>query len=132
MTSKTTNKFSPEVRARAVRMAPWAKPGTGRYLSFSEREDIAMERAKGLGIRAIACKLGRSPSTVSREIRRNAATRSGRLDYRPSTAQWHADRAARRPRGCKLASKRSSANMLRSVWLVRSEERRVGKEGVST
>lgn len=63
-----------------------------------------MKLAKGVGIRAIACKLGRSASTVSREIRRNAATRSGRLDYRPSTAQWHADRAARRPRACKLAS----------------------------
>ncbi|RCS21379.1 helix-turn-helix domain-containing protein [Phyllobacterium salinisoli] len=77
-------------------MAPWAEPRTGRYLSFSEREDIAIERANGVGIRAIACKLGRSPSTVSREIRRNAAIRSGRMDYRPSTTQRHADRAARR------------------------------------
>src|ERR1700744_1189589 len=85
-------------------MAPCAKPRTGRYLSFSEREDIAMELAKGTGIRAIACKLGRSPSTVSREVRRNAAIRSGRMDYRPSTAQWHADRAARRARAGKLAS----------------------------
>ncbi|MGE4483079.1 IS30 family transposase [Acidocella sp.] len=84
-------------------LAPGAKPPTGRYLSFQEREDIALELAKGSGIRAIAYKLGRSPSTISREVRRNAATRSGSLDYRASAAQWHADRAARRPRLGKLA-----------------------------
>jgi IS30 family transposase len=77
---------------------------SGRYLTFREREDIAIELAKGLGIRAIARKLGRSPSTISREVRRNAATRSGTLDYRASAAQWHADRAARRPRPGKLAT----------------------------
>lgn len=41
---------------------------TGRYLSFSEREEIALDRAAGLGIREIARRLGRSPSTVSREV----------------------------------------------------------------
>ena len=55
-------------------------------------------------VRAIARRLGRSPSTVSRELRRNAATRGGRLDYRASTAQWHADRRARRPKVAKLAA----------------------------
>ncbi|WP_210164790.1 IS30 family transposase [Rhizobium leguminosarum] len=85
-------------------LAPWAKPRTERYLTFREREDIALELAKGTGIRSIARKLGRTPSTISREIRRNAATRSGSLDYRASAAQWHADRAARRPRPSKLAS----------------------------
>lgn len=84
-------------------LAPWAEAQTGRYLSFQEREDIALELVKGTGIRAIARKLGRSPSTISREVRRNAATRSGRMDYRSSTAQWHADRGARRPRASKLA-----------------------------
>ena len=84
-------------------LAPRAKPPSGRYLSFWEREDIALELAKGTGVRAIARKLGRSPSTISREVRRNAATRSGNLDYRASAAQWHADRAARRPRPGKLA-----------------------------
>jgi len=79
-------------------MALWAKPRTGRYLSFSEREDIVIELVKGSGIRTIPRKIGRSASTISREVRRNAATRSGRMDYRPSTAQWHADRAARLPR----------------------------------
>jgi IS30 family transposase len=42
-------------------------------------------------------------STISRELRRNAATRSGGLEYRASTAQWHADRSARRPKPSKLA-----------------------------
>ena len=83
-------------------VSPSAKPTTGRYLTFSEREDIAIEVAKGTGINAIARKLGRSPSTISRELTRNAATRGGSFDYRASTAQWHADRAARRPRPSKL------------------------------
>jgi IS30 family transposase len=48
--------------------------------------------------------LGRSPSTISRELRRNAATRGGGLEYRPTTAQWHADRRGRRPKTAKLAS----------------------------
>lgn len=63
-------------------------PLSGRYLSFEEREEIALLRAQGIGIRAIARRLGRSPSTVSRELRRNAATRGGTLEYRPSVAQW--------------------------------------------
>jgi IS30 family transposase len=78
-------------------------PLSGRYLSFVEREEIALLRASGSGIRAIARRLHRAPSTISRELRRNAATRSGNLDYRPLTAQWHADRRARRPKLVKLA-----------------------------
>jgi IS30 family transposase len=76
---------------------------SGRYLSFAEREEIALLRAGGCGVREVARRLGRSPSTISRELRRNAATRAGRLDYRATTAQWHADRRARRPKPAKLA-----------------------------
>src|SRR5204863_5877831 len=76
---------------------------SGRYLSFAEREEIAILRARGCGVREIARQLGRSPSTISRELRRNAATRCGYLEYRASTAQWHADRRARRPKPAKLA-----------------------------
>jgi IS30 family transposase len=54
-------------------------------------------------VREIARLLGRSPSTISRELRRNAATRGGYLEYRASAAQWHADRRARRPKAAKLA-----------------------------
>jgi IS30 family transposase len=78
-------------------------PLSGRYLSFVEREEIALLRARGCGVRGIASRLHRSPSTISRELRRNAATRGGSLDYRALTAQWHADRRARRPKVPKLA-----------------------------
>jgi IS30 family transposase len=79
-------------------------PPSGRYLSFAEREEIAIARARGEGVREIARRIGRSASTVSRELRRNAATRGGKLEYRASTAQWHADRAAKRPKVAKLAA----------------------------
>jgi IS30 family transposase len=79
-------------------------PLSGRFLSFAEREELALARARGCGVREIARQLGRSPSTVSRELRRNAATRGGYLEYRASTAQWHADRRARRPKPAKLAT----------------------------
>ncbi len=77
---------------------------SGRYLSFAEREDIAIWRAQKLGVREIARRLGRSPSTISRELRRNASTRTFRLEYKASIAQWHAERRARRPKAAKLAS----------------------------
>ena len=59
-------------------------PRSARYLSFAEREEIAILRAQGAGVRDIARRLRRAPSTVSRELRRNAATRSGGLAYRAS------------------------------------------------
>jgi IS30 family transposase len=77
---------------------------TGHYLSFSEREDIAMWRAQKLGVNEIARRLGRSPSTISREVRRNASTRTFRLEYKASTAQWHAERRARRPKVAKMVA----------------------------
>jgi IS30 family transposase len=79
-------------------------PLSGRYLSFAEREEIAILYAQCGGVREIARRIGRSPSTVSRELRRNAATRSGAVEYRASTAQWHADRRAQRPKLSKLAA----------------------------
>jgi IS30 family transposase len=84
-------------------LAPSLKPSSGRYLSFSEREELAILHAQGGGVREIARQMGRSASTISRELRRNAATRSGGLEYRAITAQWHAERAARRSKSAKLA-----------------------------
>ena len=81
-----------------------SKPLSGRCLTFAEREEIALWRARGLGVREIARRSGRAASTISRELRRNAATRGGNLDYRATTAQWHAERAARRPKRAKLAT----------------------------
>lgn len=60
---------------------------SGRYLSFSEREDIALLKAEGHGVREIARRVGRDPSTISRELRRNASTRTWKLEYKPSIAQ---------------------------------------------
>ena len=80
------------------------RPLSRRYLSFVEREEIAVLQARGCGAREIARQLRRSPSTISRELRRNAATRGGNLEYRATTAQWHADRRAKRPKVAKLAA----------------------------
>lgn len=77
---------------------------SGRYLTFAEREEIAILRARDHGVREIARRLGRSPSTISRELRRNAATRSGGFEYRATTAQWHAERRAKRPKPAKLTT----------------------------
>ena len=75
-----------------------------RYLCFADREEIALLRAQGMGIRKAVRRLGRAASTVSRELRRNASTRGGNLDYRATVAQWHAEWAARRPKPAKLAT----------------------------
>jgi transposase len=85
-------------------LSPSSKPPSGRYLSFAEREEIALWRAQGLGVREAARRLGRAASTISRELRRDAATRGGALEYRATAAQWHAERAARRPKRAKLAA----------------------------
>src|SRR4030095_9883570 len=81
---------------------PLAEP-TGRYLSFEEREEIALLRAKLVGVREIARRIGRDPGTVSRELRRNAATRGGKQEYRVLVAQWKGQQAAKRPKTAKLA-----------------------------
>ena len=100
---------SPAVGTRWFResggMAPVTRQSlSGRYLSFEEREEIALLRAQDYGVCEIARRIGRDASTISRELRRNAATRGGCLDYRATTAQWHADRRARRPKVAKLAA----------------------------
>lgn len=79
-------------------------PLAGRYLSFAEREEIAILHAQRRAVREIARHLGRSPSTISRELRRNASISGRRMIYRATTAQWHADRRARRPKPAKLAA----------------------------
>ena len=98
---------SPPVAFRWFRHAGGVNPGlpatvSGRYLSFGERENVALWRAQNVTVREIARRLGRSSSTISRELRRNASTRTYRLDYKASTAQWHAERRARRPKVAKL------------------------------
>src|SRR5271155_477028 len=97
-----------------------AKPLSGRYLSFAEREEIALLRVQGYSMQEVARRLGRVASTISRELRRNAATRSGGLEYRATTAQWHAERSARRPKQASLRSTRHCESTWRNDWLASS------------
>src|SRR5215217_3405400 len=105
---------------------------SGRYLSFAEREEIALLRVGGCGVREVARRLGRSPSTISRELRRNAATRGGRLDYRATTAQWHADVAHAGPSRPGSPSTMSCAAMCRTGWLVWSKDPMASRWAVPT
>ena len=78
-----------------------AREISDRYLSEEERVRIADLRGAGAGVRAIAELTGRSPSTISRELRRNRDPGSGR--YRPFTAHKLAVRRRARPRAGKIA-----------------------------
>lgn len=86
----------------------WCRPGPGRYLSLFERERIQTLSAQDVGVREIARRLERSPSTISRELRR--AEHPGRVgaSYDAGAAHQHAALLARRQRRSKLAS---------NVWL---------------
>src|SRR5665647_3982646 len=71
----------------------------GRCLSFTEREEIALGRAAGESLRSIAGRLGRSPSTICRELARNRDSNRG---YRATTAHALAYDRASRPKAAKL------------------------------
>jgi IS30 family transposase len=79
-------------------------------LTMAEREEISRSIAAGQSIRSVARRLGRAPSTVSREIKRNG----GQNGYRANQADQHAWDRARRPKPCKLAENRILANMVAS------------------
>jgi IS30 family transposase len=74
----------------------------GRYLSFAEREEIGLYRARGESMRSIAARLGRSPSTISRELAHNRG-KDG-WGYRASTAHALAYHRASRPKPAKLVT----------------------------
>jgi transposase, IS30 family len=83
-------------------------PPSGRYLSIQEREEIAVGLAANESLRSIGRRLGRSPSTISREIQRNCPRRPNgrtlyRARYRATAAQSKTDARARRPKTRKLA-----------------------------
>ena len=85
-------------------------------LSLAEREEISRGLVAAQSMRAIAACLGRSPSTISREIRRNG----GRAHYRAARAEQRAWDRARRPKTCKLARNRALGRLvedkLRRHW----------------
>jgi IS30 family transposase len=77
-------------------------------LRVEEREEISRGLAAGLSSRRIAAGLGRSPSTVTREIARHG----GRRRYRAGEADGRAWKNARRPQVCKLAGSRVLAGLV--------------------
>ncbi|MCA1218656.1 IS30 family transposase [Streptomyces sp. 8L] len=88
-----SGRVAPPVRSQRAAVTV----SSGRYLSERERIHIADRLREKASIRTIAAELGRSPSTVSREIRRNGALwRGTEWTYRPYVAESRA--AARRPR----------------------------------
>ena len=89
------------VLAGGVRPRRRASP-SGRFLSFVEREEIAVGLAAGLTPAAIARQLGRHRSTISREVARHRHAHDAKLHYRASRAQWRAEQNARRPKPAKL------------------------------
>jgi IS30 family transposase len=77
---------------------------SGRYLSFAEREEIAIARAGGCGVREIARMLGRNEGTISRELRRNRPLYPSNAGYRAILAQAEADKRLGRPKTSRLAA----------------------------
>ena len=87
-----------------------------RSLTLAEREEISRGLAEGRSVRSVALQLGRAPSTVSREIKRNG----GSSDYRATEADDAAWDRALRPKLCKLVEDRDLARVvtdkLRLLW----------------
>jgi IS30 family transposase len=77
-------------------------------LSLAEREEISRAVVAGHSMRSIAAQLGRAPSTISREIKRNG----GQESYRASQADQSAWDRGRRPKTCKLAQNRALARLV--------------------
>jgi len=102
--------------ARSGGIRPPERRRSSRSLTLAEREEISRGAASGRSIRAIALRLGRAPSTISREFTRNG----GRGGYRAHAADQAAWDRARRPKACKLARNRplamTVARLLRQRW----------------
>ena len=112
---------------------PTTSNPTKRYLSLPEREEIALLKAQGQGVREIARHIGRSPSTISRELRRNVAPREGRFGYLATTAEWNAKRRAQRPKKAKLAVNSALRNFVQDRLngsVTNDSGERVGPEGI--
>ena len=102
--------------AAAGGIRPPVRERAQQSLQLNEREEISRGIAAGLCIRAIAENLGRAPSTISREIKRNG----GPDYYRANTADKAAWRRAERPKPCKLFIHKSLgllvAKKLKESW----------------
>jgi len=104
------------VLARTGGIRPPRRSRSRLALTLAEREDISRGVVAGQSARSIATSLGRSPSTVSREINRNG----GRRSYRASKAEQAAWDRADRPKTCKLVENRALARVvarkLKQLW----------------
>jgi IS30 family transposase len=98
------------VLSRTGGIRPPARRRSRLALTLAEREDISRGIIAGHCVRSIAASLGRSPSTVSREINRN----SGQQRYRANKAEQAAWDRAHRPKTCKLVQNRALARVVAS------------------
>jgi IS30 family transposase len=113
-------------------------PLSGRSLSIQDREEILVGIERGDSIRGIAKRLGRAPSTISRELGRNMkqpyrrrAQDSGpdqASDYRPSLAQSRAESKARRPKPAKLAQNQELRELVEVKLMERLSPRQAALE----
>src|SRR5438094_7045778 len=114
---------------------------SGRFLSFEEREEILAGVERGDSIRLIAKSLGRAPSTVLRELRRNmwhqlyrgggrpsGRQRSRPWTYRPSLAQVRADAKARRPKPAKLSTQLELRRLVQAKLLLKLSPKQIAVE----
>ncbi len=102
------------VIARSGGIRPRPRKRSRLALTMAEREEISRGIVAGHSLRSIASKLGRAPSTVSRELRRNG----GRRRYRANTADKATWQRARRPKTCKLARNRALARAVAEKLLL--------------
>lgn len=97
-------------------VAPAQRARSSRHLSAQEREEISRGLVAGTSVRSLARQLGRSPSTISREIARNG----GAQQYRASAADERAWQQAQRPKTCVLGDneplRRVVAQKLQHDW----------------
>ena len=100
--SRATGRKWPQATGGRI---PRKRPApSGRFLSLEERLQIADLYLGGAGVRAIAVGIGRTPATVSRELRRNGSAATGRRlgEYAPYAAQKQAEFRGRRPKASKF------------------------------
>ncbi len=109
------------VLARTGGIRPPLRSRSRLSLTMAEREEISRGIVAGGSIRAIASGLGRAPSTVSRELRRN----DGRRRYRANKADQAAWDRAQRPKTCKLTQNRAMARIVASKLQCRWSPRQI-------
>lgn len=104
------------ILSRTGGIRPPARSRRATTLTLAEREEISRAMVDGQSIRSVAARLGRAPSTVSREIKRNG----GQSDYRATEADGAAWDRAHRPKDCKLVENKALARIvsdkLRLLW----------------